>query len=54
MKIEEMMRPYSAVETKLEGVKFAYDELSELIHNKKSAFVLSRISDVMAKMQLAS
>lgn len=45
-----MMRPYISVQNKLEGIKHAYEELSELIHNKKSAYVLSRISDVMAKM----
>ena len=45
-----MMRPYINVQNKLEGVKHAYNELNEMITNKKSAFVLSKISDIMAKM----
>lgn len=37
------MKPYVIVQNRLEAVKHTYDELNDMLLNKKSAFVLSKI-----------
>lgn len=45
------MKPYLVIQNRLEAVKHTYTELSEMLMNKTSAFVLGRIQDVMTKMK---
>eukprot|EP00347_Sterkiella_histriomuscorum_P008359 403345403 len=54
VRLEDTMKPYLIIQNRLEAVKHTYTELSEMLMNKTSAFVLGRIQDVMNKMKQAS
>jgi len=48
------MKPYLIIQNRLDAVKHLYTELSDMLMNKSSAFVLGKIQDVMTKMKQAS
>lgn len=54
LRLDELMRPFLIIQDRLNAVKHTYTELSEMLKNKTSAFVLGRIQDVMTKMKQAS
>jgi ABC-type phosphate transport system auxiliary subunit len=54
MRLEDTMKPYLLVQNRLEAVKHTYNELSEMLMQKTSAFVLGKIQDVMTKMKQSS
>jgi len=54
IKLEDVMKPYLQVQIRLDAIKRTYEELHDLLTNKKSAHVLSKISDIMQKMKQAS
>ncbi len=54
IRIEELNKPYLQIQIRLEATKHTYNELNDMLLNKKSAYVLSKISDVMIKMKQAS
>lgn len=54
LRLDELMRPFLVIQDRLNAVKHTYTELSEMLKNKTSAFVLGRIQDVMTKMKQAS
>lgn len=54
VRLDELMRPFLIIQDRLNAVKHTYTELSEMLKNKTSAFVLGRIQDVMTKMKQAS
>ncbi|CDW81240.1 kelch motif family protein [Stylonychia lemnae] len=54
LRLEDTMKPYLIVQNRLDAVKHTYSELSDMLMNKSSAFVLGKIQDVMTKMKQAS
>ena len=54
LRLDETMRPYLLVQNRLEAVKHTYMEISEMLMQRTSAFVLGKIQDVMNKMKQAS